>query len=177
MSPARPKWADASCWGHHGDSSLRNAGFLAVGTSSPGRGQNPKVICSRFAPIPSILKSEAEGSIKNEPVITCRCAHSSRDQRVTGKAPRRLITQRSFVRSQRLVRTGSPDAFQLTGERDRKSRFIPSTFATMPRHAICERWLVPLPIPRTGGSDDAPMTLRQALHWIRRSRISFIRFA
>src|SRR5262249_6590136 len=50
-------------------------------------------------PIPprNILKGEERRAIRKESAIARGSGHSSRDQRVTGKAQRRLITQRSSV--------------------------------------------------------------------------------
>src|SRR5881397_1548699 len=86
--------------------------LLRTGRLAPRRGrhrhrfgQNPKVICSRFAPIPSrnIPKGEERRSISKERVFARHSTQSSRDQRVTGTASRGLITQTSLVQIQHLI--------------------------------------------------------------------------
>src|SRR5712692_8334953 len=47
-------------------------------------------------------------AIKEEPVISRRSAHSSRDQRVTGKASRRLITPKVVGSNPTPATTASP---------------------------------------------------------------------
>ena len=67
---------------------------------------NPKVICSRFAPIPSrkTLKWEQASCTSRERVTDRRGMLFPEDQRVTDTGLPQLITQRLLVQIRRLLR-------------------------------------------------------------------------